>query len=504
MDSSTSSQNGYMDPMISYGGDQGSQSEMGSSSASQSGRARFKKQLFCEVCNDVALGRHYGINCCNGCKGFFRRSVWNNKRYKCRFDQNCVVAKEQRNACRACRLKKCLEVGMNPRAVQYERPDADQVQITSRSDEALPDDTAQVISVSEYMNQQQQREPAQCSTECQTLPIQLPEMNAEDYSPDENNHHFLAHQSAYHHPSMDNSFAMNQMAQPNGVCDEFTNVPNPMIGFSDECRDRVNVLIEAERYLLTYFEDENVVIQIERQNRRMVFSEIFQDPRTFCPRTRISPTGTRVADLNDTVHDWSRCLVFFVDYLKAVPEFRTFSLEDQFLIGESRYPAFHWWMAACWTTMNGCDGVSYCNGSYFPRDPSQQKVLDQRKCTERFLHLLVKPLRNMDISLSERILIGTLIIFTASVTNLSPPGAKRLIECRRLYSDLLFKLILHEARVDNKREYAASRIANFHLLLSSITELVRLAADNVRLFEVFQMVNFGAANASNLYDVLDR
>lgn len=83
--------------------------------------------------------------------------------------------------------------------------------------------------------------------------------------------------------------------------------------------------------------------------------------------------------------------------------------------------------------------------------------------------MLVKPLRQMDISLSERILIATLIIFTASVTGLSPAGAKRLVECRRLYSDLLFKLILHEARVDNKREYAASRIANFHLLLSSIT-----------------------------------
>lgn len=92
-----------------------------------------------------------------------------------------------------------------------------------------------------------------------------------------------------------------------------------------------------------------------------------------------------------------------------------------------------------------------------------------RKCTERFLHLLVKPLRSMDISLSERILIATLTVFTASVTGLSPAGAKRLVECRRLYSDLLFKLILHEARVDNKREYSASRISHFHQLLSSIT-----------------------------------
>lgn len=139
------------------------------------------------------------------------------------------------------------------------------------------------------------------------------------------------------------------------------------------------------------------------------------------------------------------------------------------MIGESRFPAFHWWLCANWSTNAGCDGVCYCNGSYFPRDASQQKVPDQRKCTERFLHLLVKPLRQMDISLSERILIATLIVFTASLTGLSPSGSKRLVECRRLYSDLLFKVILDEARVENKREYAATRLANYHLLLSSIT-----------------------------------
>jgi hypothetical protein len=66
----------------------------------------------CAVCGDKATGKHYGANSCDGCKGFFRRSVRKNHMYSCRFKKMCVVDKDKRNQCRYCRLKKCFRAGM--------------------------------------------------------------------------------------------------------------------------------------------------------------------------------------------------------------------------------------------------------------------------------------------------------------------------------------------------------------------------------------------------------
>lgn len=66
----------------------------------------------CAVCGDTAACLHYGVRTCEGCKGFFKRTVQKNAKYVCLGNRDCIVDKRRRNRCQFCRYQKCLNVGM--------------------------------------------------------------------------------------------------------------------------------------------------------------------------------------------------------------------------------------------------------------------------------------------------------------------------------------------------------------------------------------------------------
>ncbi|KAM9327681.1 peroxisome proliferator-activated receptor alpha-like isoform 2-T2 [Pholidichthys leucotaenia] len=85
--------------------------------------------LECRVCSDKASGFHYGVHACEGCKGFFRRTIRLKLEYdKC--ERSCKIQKKNRNKCQYCRFQKCLSVGMSHNAIRFGRmPHAEKLKL---------------------------------------------------------------------------------------------------------------------------------------------------------------------------------------------------------------------------------------------------------------------------------------------------------------------------------------------------------------------------------------
>ncbi|VVC28075.1 Zinc finger, nuclear hormone receptor-type,Zinc finger, NHR/GATA-type [Cinara cedri] len=76
----------------------------------------------CRVCGEPAAGFHFGAFTCEGCKSFFGRTYNNlGSISECKNNGECVINKKNRTSCKACRLRKCLVVGMSKSGSRYGR-----------------------------------------------------------------------------------------------------------------------------------------------------------------------------------------------------------------------------------------------------------------------------------------------------------------------------------------------------------------------------------------------
>ncbi|XP_062973577.1 oxysterols receptor LXR-alpha isoform X2 [Elgaria multicarinata webbii] len=114
----------------------------------------------CSVCGDKASGFHYNVLSCEGCKGFFRRSVIKGAQYVCKNGGRCEMDMYMRRKCQECRLRKCLEAGMREQCVLSEE------QIQRKKLKKQEDDQARMVVV-------RQNPPSPPSTTPKMTPEQL-------------------------------------------------------------------------------------------------------------------------------------------------------------------------------------------------------------------------------------------------------------------------------------------------------------------------------------------
>ncbi|VDN43984.1 unnamed protein product [Gongylonema pulchrum] len=114
----------------------------------------------CSICGDVADGYHYGVLSCRGCNAFFRRAVTHGMQFHCRRGGTCHVDKNARCACRACRLKKCEQMGMDRKGGQPSQPNQlvsiprliSDVLSVSKNDNILPSPSREVSLISRLVD----------------------------------------------------------------------------------------------------------------------------------------------------------------------------------------------------------------------------------------------------------------------------------------------------------------------------------------------------------------
>ncbi|KAF1753432.1 hypothetical protein GCK72_019989 [Caenorhabditis remanei] len=78
----------------------------------------------CEICGQAAHGNHFGVLSCRACAAFFRRATLNPKKklnLNCIHGQNLEIHRNGFFSCKKCRMKRCLDKGMDASKFQLDR-----------------------------------------------------------------------------------------------------------------------------------------------------------------------------------------------------------------------------------------------------------------------------------------------------------------------------------------------------------------------------------------------
>ncbi|CAF1251763.1 unnamed protein product [Rotaria sp. Silwood1] len=100
----------------------------------------------CRICDDKARIVNYGALSCQSCKTFFRRNGFRPQDVRpCIFDACCEINMQTRHTCAACRLAKCLMMGMSPDFIRKEDRTISKGS-SSSSSSSKPNNAEQVVS----------------------------------------------------------------------------------------------------------------------------------------------------------------------------------------------------------------------------------------------------------------------------------------------------------------------------------------------------------------------
>ncbi|KAI3409781.1 hypothetical protein GPALN_006157 [Globodera pallida] len=385
---------------------------------------RVKSLDSCRVCGDGPARMHYGVPTCFGCKGFFRRTLKRTKEYSCRYSGNCVVDRYERNSCRFCRFKRCLEVGMDPKAV---RPDRDAAGRTHPIRRRLPRNALLGANGELSLGEHEVAEAGTAGTDewMRKLPVEMRTLLIQIMNIDAT----VAHGDATDKSPKDiyplpfNS--MRQMLEDPG------------------CLDGKRTEIRYEPY-----------------------RQVEPDELTALAHRRLVAT------------------VDTIEHFCALMDLH--NIRDRLSLVKAAFAPLTLFCAVSSTARvtRNRDILCLCNFGYVPRGAHlsyAEPYHFANRLVDRSLDELVEPFRTFNFKEQEIVLMKAIVVLNPYLPNLSAEAAEQVADFRDRIQETLYNVV----RESHPKEVASSRFGNLLLFLPNIMLISSIMTENLQFIQSF-------------------
>ncbi|KAI6180837.1 hypothetical protein M3Y98_00764100 [Aphelenchoides besseyi] len=399
------------------------------------------------------------------CMAFFRRSIRHNRQYSCPYNSKCSIRKEYRNSCRACRLQKCIDVGLNPMLVHgdrgFVRKDSE---ASSPSSSELPDTPSGDL--------------ARPSTSSSSL-----QMEIVDVKPLEKD--FLLDNTFYQSNRL---LAISKLDFPLGIAklipaynsDDPVSIGKYFISVEWLC----DQFVDSE---LSHVSEE--FIKMGRCDIEIPVAEAIMQPRRVCSRTMMDWTPKFEYTSMDVMRScYCRLLVHFFDWLSHIPELDELTESDKRLLVVDRIvPCV--WLLMCYRTMSSnAKGVLCTGGQFFPDLASQKSewVCGSIRTANYAKDELIEPFKRMGVTRGEYALMRVLCL-CVPVGGLSEEGHRVITKARQKYLSTFSQIIRQGLPEEVSASQVLQRISKLMMLLPIAERIAEMDNNTIAMMCVFDI-----------------